>query len=116
MASLWLQSASLLVLLVMSCPGTRAVASQHLCGSHLVEALHLVCGDKGFYYHPRRDIDAVLRFLPPKVGETVPAGGENEVPEFAFKDQMDMMMKRQGIVEQCCHKPCSIFDLENYCN
>nr|prf insulin A [Oncorhynchus keta]prf//1812293A insulin:SUBUNIT=A [Anguilliformes] len=21
-----------------------------------------------------------------------------------------------GIVEQCCHKPCNIFDLQNYCN
>nr|AAB50639.1 insulin A-chain [Tilapia nilotica=Nile tilapia, Brockmann body, Peptide, 21 aa] [Oreochromis niloticus]prf//2118237A insulin:SUBUNIT=A chain [Oreochromis niloticus] len=21
-----------------------------------------------------------------------------------------------GIVEECCHKPCTIFDLQNYCN
>lgn len=48
-------------------------------------------------------------FLPPK------AGGENAGPEFAFKDQMEMMVKR-GIVEECCHKPCNIFDLQNYCN
>nr|AAB49513.1 insulin B chain [Ornithorhynchus anatinus=platypuses, pancreas, Peptide, 30 aa] [Ornithorhynchus anatinus]prf//2211251B insulin:SUBUNIT=B chain [Ornithorhynchus anatinus] len=27
--------------------------NQHLCGSHLVEALYLVCGEKGFYYIPR---------------------------------------------------------------
>uniref|UniRef100_A0A3B5LIA8 Insulin n=2 Tax=Poeciliinae TaxID=586240 RepID=A0A3B5LIA8_9TELE len=44
---------------------------QHLCGSHLVDALYLVCGDRGFFY---------------------------------------------SIVEQCCHRPCSIFDLQNYCN
>lgn len=42
-------------------------------------------------------------------------GAGNEVAEFAFKDQMEMLVKR-GIVEQCCHKPCNIFDLENYCN
>uniref|UniRef100_A0A8C7XQJ6 Insulin n=1 Tax=Oryzias sinensis TaxID=183150 RepID=A0A8C7XQJ6_9TELE len=50
----------------------QAIAPQHLCGSHLVEALYLVCGDRGFFYTPKRD--------------------------------------------QCCHKPCNIFDLENYCN
>lgn len=55
-------------------------------------------------------------FLPPKVGgASAAAGGENEVAEFAFKDQMEMMVKR-GIVEQCCHRPCNIFDLQNYCN
>nr|AAB36057.1 insulin A-chain [Lampetra fluviatilis=river lamprey, pancreatic tissues, Peptide, 21 aa] [Lampetra fluviatilis] len=21
-----------------------------------------------------------------------------------------------GIVEQCCHRKCSIYDMENYCN
>uniref|UniRef100_A0A3Q3ANI7 Insulin n=1 Tax=Kryptolebias marmoratus TaxID=37003 RepID=A0A3Q3ANI7_KRYMA len=50
---------------------------EHLCGSHLVDALYLVCGDRGFFYNPKRD---------------------------------------RGIVEQCCHKPCNIFDLQNYCN
>nr|P01338.1 RecName: Full=Insulin 2; Contains: RecName: Full=Insulin B chain; Contains: RecName: Full=Insulin A chain [Batrachoididae gen. sp.] len=24
---------------------------QHLCGSHLVDALYLVCGDRGFFYN-----------------------------------------------------------------
>uniref|UniRef100_A0A3P9PVE8 Insulin n=1 Tax=Poecilia reticulata TaxID=8081 RepID=A0A3P9PVE8_POERE len=79
MAALWLQSFSLLVLLVVSWPGSQGVAPpQHLCGSHLVDALYLVCGDRGFFYSPKRD--------------------------------------RTGIVEQCCHRPCSIFDLQNYCN
>ncbi|CAK6978483.1 insulin, partial [Scomber scombrus] len=48
-------------------------------------------------------------------GGAAGAGGQNEVAEFAYKDQMEMMVKR-GIVEQCCHKPCNIFDLQNYCN
>ncbi|XP_071362211.1 insulin [Trachinotus anak] len=116
MAALWLQSVSLLVLLIVSWPGSQAVAPpQHLCGSHLVDALYLVCGDRGFFYNPKRDVDSLLGFLPPKAGGAAAAGGENEVAEFAFKDQMEMMVKR-GIVEQCCHKPCNIFDLQNYCN
>ncbi|KAG7231488.1 hypothetical protein INR49_011621 [Caranx melampygus] len=116
MAALWLQSVSLLVLLIVSWPGSQAVAPpQHLCGSHLVDALYLVCGDRGFFYNPKRDVDPLLGFLPPKAGGATAAGGENEVAEFAFKDQMEMMVKR-GIVEQCCHKPCNIFDLQNYCN
>ncbi|XP_037323332.1 insulin [Pungitius pungitius] len=117
MASLWLQSVSLLVLLVWSCPGSHAAAGpQHLCGSHLVDALYLVCGERGFFYNPKRDVDPLMGFLPSKVGgASAAAGGENEVAEFAFKDQMEMMVKR-GIVEQCCHRPCNIFDLQNYCN
>uniref|UniRef100_A0A3Q1IHR2 Insulin n=1 Tax=Anabas testudineus TaxID=64144 RepID=A0A3Q1IHR2_ANATE len=54
-----------------------ATAPPHLCGSHLVDALYLVCGERGFFYNPRRE---------------------------------------RGIVEQCCRKPCNIFDLQNYCN
>lgn len=52
----WLQAASLLVLLALS-PGADAAAVQHLCGSHLVDALYLVCGEKGFFYNPKRDVD-----------------------------------------------------------
>nr|P81025.2 RecName: Full=Insulin; Contains: RecName: Full=Insulin B chain; Contains: RecName: Full=Insulin A chain; Flags: Precursor [Oreochromis niloticus]AAD22742.1 insulin precursor [Oreochromis niloticus] len=113
MAALWLQAFSLLVLMMVSWPGSQAVGGpQHLCGSHLVDALYLVCGDRGFFYNPRRDVDPLLGFLPPKAGGAVVQGGENEV---TFKDQMEMMVKR-GIVEECCHKPCTIFDLQNYCN
>uniref|UniRef100_A0A673AH44 Preproinsulin n=1 Tax=Sphaeramia orbicularis TaxID=375764 RepID=A0A673AH44_9TELE len=107
MASLWLQSASLLVLLVMLCPdssSTQEIPLQHLCGSHLVEALNLVCGSKGFYSSTRRDV------LP----------SENAISEFLSNsslfplDQMGRMVKRH-IVEQC-HKPCSLAVLEMYCN
>ncbi|KAM9333628.1 insulin [Pholidichthys leucotaenia] len=115
MAALWLQTFSLLVLLVVLWPGSSAITPpQHLCGSHLVEALYMVCGDNGFFYNPKRAADPLLGFLPPKMGG-VAAGGGNEVAEFAFKDKMEMMVKR-GIVEQCCHNPCSIYDLQNYCN
>ncbi len=61
MAALWFQSVSLLVLLVVSWSGTQAVTPpQHLCGSHLVDALYLVCGERGFFYNPKRDVDSLL--------------------------------------------------------
>ncbi|TWW75327.1 insulin isoform X2 [Takifugu rubripes] len=114
MAALWLQSVSLLLLMVVSSPGSQAMAPpQHLCGSHLVDALYLVCGDRGFFYNPKRDVDSMMGFLPPKAGGA--AGVDNEVAEYAFKDQMEMMVKR-GIVEQCCLRPCNLLDLQNYCN
>ncbi|KAJ8348358.1 hypothetical protein SKAU_G00269470 [Synaphobranchus kaupii] len=107
--ALWLQAVSLLVLLVLSSPGVHAASNQHLCGSHLVDALYLVCGEKGFFYNPKRDLDPLLGFLSPKSGQ------EKEADDFPYKDQGDLKVKR-GIVEQCCHKPCNIFDLQNYCN
>ncbi|XP_040006901.1 insulin-like [Xiphias gladius] len=114
MAAPWLHTASLLVLLAMSCPGSQAFASQHLCGSHLVDALHLVCGERGFLYMPGRVNNPVPRLFPPKEGRAASVGSESEVAEFTSQDQMEMMVNR-GIVEQCCHRPCSLFDLENYC-
>ena len=55
----------------------------------------------------------LLGFLQPKSGQ------ENEVAEYPYKDMGEMIVKRgivvRGIVEQCCHKPCNIFELQNYC-
>lgn len=70
-----------------------------------MDALCLVCGENGFIYSPKRDSDLLPEFLLPKSVQ------ENEVEEY----QMDMMVKR-GILDQCCHKPCNIFDLSKYCN
>ncbi|KAM9728797.1 insulin isoform 1-T2 [Menidia menidia] len=114
MALPWLQSVSLLVLMLVSWSGSQAVApAQHLCGSHLVDALYLVCGNNGFFYNPKRDADPLMGFFPSKAASG--RGGDNEVAELAFKDQMEMMVKR-GIVEQCCHRPCNLLDLQDYCN
>ncbi|XP_062844465.1 insulin [Trichomycterus rosablanca] len=107
--ALWLHAGALLVLLAISTAGGDAAAPQHLCGSHLVDALYLVCGPSGFFYNPKREVDPLLGFLPPKPAQ------EGEMAEFPYKEHAELMVKR-GIVEQCCHKPCSIFDLQNYCN
>nr|XP_061801733.1 insulin-like [Nerophis lumbriciformis] len=117
MAQLWLYSTSVLVLLVMSWPCSSALSSQHLCGTSLVEALNMVCGDRGFFTSNRRDIDSVLRIMPPKTEEAATSAGDiNEIVGYAFKKRLDMMMKRDGIVEQCCHQPCSMLVLDKYCN
>ncbi|KPP58103.1 preproinsulin-like [Scleropages formosus] len=110
--AIWLQAFPLLVLLVLSSsPGAESSSSQRLCGSHLVDALYMVCGDRGFFYSPksRREAEPLLGFLSPKSGQ------ENEVDEYPYKEQGELKVKR-GIVEQCCHKPCNLFELQNYCN
>ncbi|XP_043827798.1 insulin [Dromiciops gliroides] len=100
----WIASLSLTALLVLSTPPAgKALVNQHLCGSHLVEALYLVCGERGFFYTPkaRRDVEQ------PLVGE---AGGE----ELPFPPEYQL--QKRGIVEQCCNSICSLYQLETYCN
>ncbi|KAG7215918.1 hypothetical protein INR49_002555, partial [Caranx melampygus] len=92
MAALWLHTASLLVLLVITCPSSQASSAQYLCGSHLVDALYLVCGDRGFFFTPRTPAERV--------------GGGN--------DQVKTTVKR-SIMDDCCSRPCNIFDLQQYC-
>ncbi|ROL47298.1 Insulin, partial [Anabarilius grahami] len=96
-----LQTAAI-ILLLASLPGSLSTPSQHLCGSNLVDALYLVCGPKGFFYsnRSRRDLDTLLDY---EVAEDDP-----------LKEKV-MKMKR-GIVERCCHRPCTIYHLENYCS
>lgn len=59
-----LPAAPVVLLLLTSCfPGCSADPPQYLCGSHLVEALYLVCGERGFFYSPnksKRDLQALL--------------------------------------------------------
>ncbi|XP_039237357.1 insulin isoform X2 [Pipra filicauda] len=106
--ALWIRSLPLLALLALSGPGTsHGAANQHLCGSHLVEALYLVCGERGFFYYPkaRRDVEQPL----------VSGPLHGEVGELPFQQEEFEKVKR-GIVEQCCHNTCSLYQLENYCN
>ncbi|KAM6467675.1 insulin [Python bivittatus] len=103
--TLWIRSLPLLLLLAVSAPTiSYAAPNQHLCGSHLVEALYLVCGDRGFYYSPRsrRNMEQPL--------VNGPFQNEVEVPLQEFQKS------KRGIVEQCCENTCSLYELENYCN
>lgn len=58
--AVWLQAGALLFLLAISSVNANAEAPQHLCGSHLVDALYLVCGPTGFFYNPKRDVDSLM--------------------------------------------------------
>jgi len=58
--AVWLQAGALLFLLAVSSGNANAGAPQHLCGSHLVDALYLVCGPTGFFYNPKRDVDPLM--------------------------------------------------------
>ncbi|XP_007247543.2 preproinsulin b [Astyanax mexicanus] len=107
--ALMLQAAPVLLLLVYS-PGTHSAPSQYLCGSSLVDALYFVCGARGFFYANRgeRDLEALLAVL----SQTSPH--ENAVEGSPLK-KAELKVKR-GIVDQCCHRPCSFSHLQNYCN
>ncbi|XP_069481368.1 insulin [Ambystoma mexicanum] len=107
--ALWVRALALLVLSALCTPTSQAITNQHLCGSHLVEALYLVCGERGFFYIPkaRRDIEQ-----PQVNGPQL-----NEVDDMPFQQQQQEYQKvKRGIVEQCCHNTCTLYQLENYCN
>ena len=78
----------LLALLSLWIPApTRAFVNQHLCGSHLVEALYLVCGERGFFYTPkaRREAEDLQGEppLPPLTPPRLPAWRPGGIgPEF----------------------------------
>uniref|UniRef100_D3Z595 Insulin II n=1 Tax=Mus musculus TaxID=10090 RepID=D3Z595_MOUSE len=73
--ALWMRFLPLLALLFLweSHP-TQAFVKQHLCGSHLVEALYLVCGERGFFYTPmsRREVEDPQVLLMPWPALTQP--------------------------------------------
>ncbi|XP_078077498.1 insulin-like [Mustelus asterias] len=140
---LWNQIVLVAVLIVFSCPkGLETLPSQHLCGSHLVETLYFVCGQKGFYYVPKikRGTEQFLGMLAKLwiqlingflfcmsrnkilLNYSLPAlRGEESIQEneteqqFPFNKRLGQVMKR-GIVDHCCHNTCSLYDLEGYCN
>ncbi|XP_026186799.1 preproinsulin b [Mastacembelus armatus] len=103
---------SMMLLLVICSQGVSTAPIQHLCGSHLVDALYFVCGERGFFYSPnhphKRDVEHLLGFL----------------SKMARKEQQlwrtlsvhDEPKVKRGIVEQCCHRPCGLYHLQGYCN
>ncbi|XP_071373799.1 insulin-like [Centroberyx affinis] len=105
-------SVSMLLLLVLYSPGVASAPTQHLCGSHLVDALYFVCGDRGFFYSPnrthKRDLQPLLGFLSKRARQ--------EKRLWRAMSGHDEPKVKRGIVEQCCHKPCTIYHLEGYCN
>ncbi|XP_069327944.1 insulin [Eulemur rufifrons] len=108
--ALWTRLLPLLALLALWGPEPApAFVNQHLCGSHLVEALYLVCGERGFFYTPKTRREAE----DPQVGQVGPDGalGVGGLPL-----ALEGTPQKRGIVEQCCTSICSLYQLENYCN
>ncbi|XP_031546921.1 insulin [Vicugna pacos] len=109
--ALWTRLLALLALLALGAPTpSRAFANQHLCGSHLVEALYLVCGERGFFYTPkaRREVEDT-QVGGVELGGGPGAGGLQPLG-------LEGRPQKRGIVEQCCTSVCSLYQLENYCN
>ncbi|XP_032747262.1 insulin-2 [Rattus rattus] len=109
--ALWIRFLPLLALLVLWEPRpAQAFVKQHLCGSHLVEALYLVCGERGFFYTPvsRREVED------PQVAQLELGGGPGagDLQTLA----LEVARQKRGIVDQCCTSICSLYQLENYCN
>ncbi|XP_057584965.1 insulin [Hippopotamus amphibius kiboko] len=109
--ALWTRLVPLLALLGLWAPAPAlAFVNQHLCGSHLVEALYLVCGERGFFYTPkaRRELEG------PQVGAVELGGGPGTGG--LQPSALEGSLQKRGIVEQCCTSICSLYQLENYCN
>ncbi|XP_066233441.1 insulin [Saccopteryx leptura] len=109
--ALWTRLLPLLALLALWAPAPAgAFVNQHLCGSHLVEALYLVCGERGFFYTPKARREA----QDPQVGEAELSGGLGAGGLLPLA--LESSLQKRGIVDQCCTSICSLYQLENYCN
>ncbi|XP_053496958.1 insulin [Ictalurus furcatus] len=112
--------------------------SRRLCGVQLVEALLLVCGDKGLFYQSgRRGRDEDIRkcvcvcvcvcvcsvrlvhsgsvWILVLVSVMMTDAAVSHQVMRKEESAVSGVIKR-GIVEQCCHFSCDYYDLENYCN
>ncbi|XP_067220994.1 insulin [Chanodichthys erythropterus] len=104
------------LLLLSLCAGSLvthsgAFGNRRLCGIQLVEALLLVCGEKGLFYQPGRRFGfRIMRNSAPFLQQTGVAAQSGE------RGTARSSVAKRGIVEQCCHFYCDYYDLENYCN
>ncbi|XP_043091795.1 insulin [Puntigrus tetrazona] len=102
------------LLLLSLCAGSLvthsgAFGNRRLCGIQLVEALLLVCGEKGLFYQPGRRVrENAFRVMMRNSAPFLRQSGERGTARNT--------VEKRGIVEQCCHFYCDYYDLENYCN
>ncbi|XP_063074687.1 insulin [Engraulis encrasicolus] len=114
-----------LLLLLLGCvclsPGPPSVlavplSAHRLCGVHLVDALLLVCGERGLFYRPGkrvREENIGLRVMM----DSAPSLEETRVIlDSRGGRALGSTIAKRGIVEQCCFFYCDFYDLENYCN
>ncbi|GBN38973.1 hypothetical protein AVEN_202208-1 [Araneus ventricosus] len=97
---MWTKFGSIVALLVgavVSDPLTRRTRGV-LCGTQLSEALSLACGSN--FYVPREARDSSLGVMKDRVA-------------LSFLGRHRRL--HRGIVEECCHKSCSMQELLSYC-
>nr|AKN46137.1 insulin-like protein isoform 2 ILP2 [Desmognathus ocoee] len=102
----WMSALTLVVLCTICIPTSKGFSDQHLCGDQLVDALRVVCGERGFHSPTsRRDVEQPLADL----------SSLNELPIQLQQDYQKVKQAR-GIVDECCENICSLEQLENYCS
>ncbi|XP_056608652.1 insulin [Triplophysa dalaica] len=107
------------ILLLSLCAGSLVTHSgvfgtRRLCGMQLVEALLLVCGEKGVFYQPGRRVrehNTRVMMRKSALFRRQAAVAVQRGDTYASRD-----VSKRGIVEQCCVLNCDYYDLENYCN
>ncbi|CAL1262098.1 unnamed protein product [Larinioides sclopetarius] len=97
---MWIKFGSIVALLVgavVSDPLTRRTRGV-LCGKELSDAVSLACGNN--IYDPR-------------VVRNSPLGLMKDSVALSFLGRLNR--QHRGIVEECCHKSCSLQELLSYC-
>ncbi|XP_022253859.1 insulin-like [Limulus polyphemus] len=83
---------------------TSSVSSVRLCGTHLSEALALLCRAHGGFYSPQTKRSASLSFL------------ERLRRDSAVVNQQNTLANRRfGVADECCRRACSLQTLTSYC-
>ncbi|XP_076323929.1 insulin-2-like [Tachypleus tridentatus] len=83
---------------------SRADSSVRLCGSHLSEALALLCRAHGGFYSPH-----AKRSVPVTLLERIRRNA-------AVVNQRNTVVNRQsGVADECCRRACSLQTLTSYC-
>ncbi|KAJ8931858.1 hypothetical protein NQ314_015188 [Rhamnusium bicolor] len=106
------------ILYVCSSPYLNHIMSKRskFCGSKLTTALSLLCN--GQYASPeKKSMADILNY---EYDDDYNGLGVNEI-EFPFlskelaKSLVPQKIRRGGIVDECCHKSCTINELRSYC-
>ncbi|CAG5871835.1 unnamed protein product [Menidia menidia] len=106
MAKLWIHTAALLIFLAISSPSSQARSFQCMRQSDLVDALLLVCGERGSVFQPLTGHGSMQRREPS-------AGDENK--DTTFHERIAMVVMK-NILKRCCNVHCTLEELSEFCN
>lgn len=114
-------AAAVCVLLCASWTSAVEKKRTRLCGPSLVDALYSLCNGEFFDPTQKRHAGSSRTNLPAWVSLLEPAGN----PKLGFLDAKTALQllrpsprfgrQTRGIIEECCHKSCSLGELMSYC-